>query len=153
VPRNEILAVEQGKNIEEIKATLIETKLSRIIVYDKDIDNIIGYIHHLDLFKNPKTIKEVLHPIIAVPETMSATELMNQFSKTSAKNEVAQGKADNKVNKIVSDAVETITTLKEENKLLKQELNDVKSKLADMVNVDSAPGFNLRPISDSEKNR
>ena len=81
VPRNEILAVEQGKNIEEIKATLIETKLSRIIVYDKDIDNIIGYIHHLDLFKNPKTIKEVLHPIIAVPETMSATELMNQFSK------------------------------------------------------------------------
>jgi hypothetical protein len=78
---------------------------------------------------------------------------MNQFSKTSAKNEVAQGKADNKVNEIVSDAVETITTLKEENKLLKQELNDVKSKLADMVNVDSAPGFNLRPISNSEKNR
>ena len=79
--------------------------------------------------------------------------LMNQFSKTSAKNEVAQGKADNKVSEIVSTAVETITTLKEENKLLKQELNDVKSKLADMVNVDSAPGFNLRPISNSEKNR
>ena len=79
--------------------------------------------------------------------------LMNQFSKTSAKNEVAQSKADNKVNEIVSAAVETITTLKEENKLLKQELNDVKSKLADMVNVDSAPGFNLRPISNSEKNR
>ena len=78
---------------------------------------------------------------------------MNQFSKTSAKNEVAQSKADNKVNEIVSAAVETITTLKEENKLLKQELNDVKSKLADMVNVDSAPGFNLRPISNSEKNR
>ena len=81
VPRNEILAVEQGKSISEIKATLIETKLSRIIVYEKDIDNIVGYIHHLDLFKNPATIKEILHPIMAVPETMSATELMNRFTK------------------------------------------------------------------------
>ena len=79
--------------------------------------------------------------------------LMNQFSKTSAKNEVAQGKADDKASEIVSKAVETITTLKEENKQLKQELNELKKKLDDINNVDSASGFNLRPISNSEKNR
>lgn len=81
VPRNEIFAVEQGKSMSEIKAALIDTKISRIVVFEKDIDNIIGYIHHLDLFKNPKTIQEILHPIMAVPESMSATELMNRFSK------------------------------------------------------------------------
>lgn len=79
--------------------------------------------------------------------------LMTQFSKTSAKNEVAQGKADDKSKEIVTEAVATITTLKEENKALKQELNEIKAKLEDISNVDSANKFNLRPISDSKKNR
>ena len=81
VPRNEIIAVEQHKNIEEVKNILIDTKLSRIVVFEKDIDNIVGYIHHLDLFKNPTALSEILHPIMAVPASMSATELMNRFSK------------------------------------------------------------------------
>jgi uncharacterized protein YlxW (UPF0749 family) len=79
--------------------------------------------------------------------------MMNQFSKTSAKNEVAQSKADDKTSEIVSKAVETITTLKEENNQLKKELNEIKKKLDDISNVDSNSRFNLRPISDSQKDR
>lgn len=77
-------------------------------------------------------------------------KLMNQFSQTSAKNEVAQGKADDKSKEIVTQAVETITTLKEENKALKQELNEIKQKLDDISN-DTSNKFQLRPISDSKK--
>jgi CBS domain containing-hemolysin-like protein len=81
LPRKEIIAVEKGTSIASIKEKFIETKLSRIIVFENNIDNIIGYIHHLDLFKNPSTTLEILHPIAAVPETMSATDLMNKFTK------------------------------------------------------------------------
>jgi CBS domain containing-hemolysin-like protein len=81
LPRKEIIGVEKNTSIASIKEKFIETKLSRIIVFENNIDNIIGYIHHLDLFKNPATTLEILHPIPAVPETMSATDLMNKFTK------------------------------------------------------------------------
>jgi CBS domain containing-hemolysin-like protein len=41
----------------------------------------VGYIHQLDLFDKPSNVKDMLHPIIAVPESMSATDLINKFSK------------------------------------------------------------------------
>jgi CBS domain containing-hemolysin-like protein len=81
IPRKEIVAVDSKTSVENIKKKFIETKLSKIVVFDENIDNIIGYIHHLDLFKNPTTLNEIIHPIPTVPESMSATDLMNKFSK------------------------------------------------------------------------
>ncbi len=81
VPRNEIEAVEVTDSVEDIREKFIETKLSKIIVYEDSIDNIVGYIHHLDLNRRPKAIKEVLHTITPVPEAMSAVDLMNRFTK------------------------------------------------------------------------
>jgi putative hemolysin len=81
IPRKEVVGIDAITNIGEVRAKFIETKLSKMVVYESNIDNIIGYVHHLDLFKNPSTIKEILHPIPTVPETMSATDLMNKFSK------------------------------------------------------------------------
>ena len=81
IPRKEIEGVESTVEIEKVKAKFIETKLSKLLVYENNIDTILGYIHHLDMFKNPSSIKEILHPIPTVPETMSATDLMNKFSK------------------------------------------------------------------------
>ena len=81
VPRKEIIGVNENSSIEEIKKLFIVTRLSKLVIYDKNIDNITGYIHQLDLFKSPTTIKEILLPIPTVPETMSATDLMTKFSK------------------------------------------------------------------------
>ena len=80
VPRKEIEAVEAGTPIEAVKEKLIATKLSKLVVYDQNIDNITGYIHQLDLFKNPSKIQEILLPIPAVPESMSASDLINKFT-------------------------------------------------------------------------
>jgi CBS domain containing-hemolysin-like protein len=81
VPRNEIEAIEVVASVADARAKFIETKLSKIIVYDDSIDNIIGYIHHLDLNRRPHSIREILHTITPVPEAMSAVDLMNRFTK------------------------------------------------------------------------
>jgi len=81
VPRNEVEAIDITTTVEGARTKFIETKLSKIIVYDDSIDNIVGYIHHLDLNRRPKAIKDILHTITPVPEAMSAVDLMNRFTK------------------------------------------------------------------------
>ncbi|MFY7651651.1 MAG: hemolysin family protein [Chitinophagaceae bacterium] len=81
VPRTEIEGIDINASVEEARQMFITTQLSKLIVYDNSIDNIQGYIHQLDLFKRPDTIQEILHTIPAVPESMSATDLINKFTK------------------------------------------------------------------------
>ncbi|MBN8669637.1 MAG: hemolysin family protein [Flavipsychrobacter sp.] len=81
VPRNEVEAIEVNTPIADVRKKFIDTKLSKIIIYENAIDNIVGYVHHLDLNRKPAKIKDILHSISAVPETMSAVDLMNRFTK------------------------------------------------------------------------
>jgi putative hemolysin len=81
IPRREIEGINSNLSITEVKAKFIETQLSKLVVYNENIDNITGYVHQLDLFKHPATLKEILLPIPTVPESMSATDLMSKFSK------------------------------------------------------------------------
>ncbi len=81
VPRKEVEAVDVSTPITLVRQKFIDTKLSKIIVYEGTIDNIIGYIHHLDLNRRPSSIRDILHSISAVPEAMSAIEVMNQFTR------------------------------------------------------------------------
>lgn len=81
VPRTEIEAIDASTSVIEATQKFIETKLSKIVVYDENIDNIQGYIHQLDLFKRPTDLRSILLPIPVVPESMSATDLINRFTK------------------------------------------------------------------------
>jgi CBS domain containing-hemolysin-like protein len=81
IPRKEIVAVNINATPAEIKALFIETKLSKLVVFEDNIDNVQGYIHQLDMFKNPETLRSVLLPIPAIPESMSATDLISKFTK------------------------------------------------------------------------
>jgi CBS domain containing-hemolysin-like protein len=81
VPRKEVVGVEVNCTVEEARQKFIETKLSKLVVYEKTIDNIVGYIHQLDLFKHPESLQAILLPIPAVPESMSATDLIGKFTK------------------------------------------------------------------------
>jgi putative hemolysin len=81
VPRTEIIGVDLLTPIPELKALFVETKLSKLIVYNDTLDNIVGYVHQLDLFKKPTEIKAILHPILLVTESMNAADLINLFSK------------------------------------------------------------------------
>jgi CBS domain containing-hemolysin-like protein len=79
VPRTEIQAIELDEGIEELRKKLIETKLSRIVVYNETIDKILGYVHHFDLLKNPATLKPIIRPMQVIPESMTARDLLLQF--------------------------------------------------------------------------
>lgn len=81
VPRTEIEACELQTPIETLQQQFIQTQLSKLVIYDDNIDNIVGYVHQLDLFNRPANIQSVLHPMMVVPETMSAPDLMNKFTK------------------------------------------------------------------------
>ena len=81
VPRKEIVGVSHESSVAELKDIFIESRLSKLVIYEKNIDNITGYVHQLDLFKSPATLQEIMLPIPTVPETMSATDLMAKFSK------------------------------------------------------------------------
>lgn len=81
IPRKEIESIEINSSIPEVKRKFVNTQLSKLVVYDVSIDNIVGYIHQLDLFKQPSSIKEILLPIPTVPESMSVTDMLNKFSK------------------------------------------------------------------------
>lgn len=81
VPRTEIESIDIDASVAELKQKFVDTKLSKIIVYDGNIDNIQGYIHQIGLFQKPADIKSILLPIFAVPESMNATDLINKFSK------------------------------------------------------------------------
>ena len=81
VPRKEVIGLDVSSSIMDVRQKFIETKLSKLIVYEKTIDNIVGYIHQLDLFKHPENLQSILLPIPAVPESMSATDLISKFTK------------------------------------------------------------------------
>lgn len=79
-PRTEIYAVEINYTVSELEKMFIESGFSKILVYQESLDDIVGYVHSFDLFKQPKTIKNVLIPIEFVPETMYIKDIMNLLS-------------------------------------------------------------------------
>lgn len=81
VPRKEIEAISIHESIAALKERFIATNLSKLVVFEKNIDNIVGYVHQISLFKNPNSIQQIMLPIVAVPETMTATDLMNMLIK------------------------------------------------------------------------
>ncbi|MBK6265548.1 HlyC/CorC family transporter [Marivirga sp. S37H4] len=79
IPRTEVVAVDVEDEMNELREAFTDSGHSKVLIYKESIDDIIGYCHSLALFKKPNKIQEILTPIIIVPETMPANELMIQF--------------------------------------------------------------------------
>ena len=79
IPRTEISAMDILAPIKDVKDKFITTKLSKILIYKRNIDKVIGYVHSSDLFRNPKNVRSILLPIPFVPESMSVMQLLTQF--------------------------------------------------------------------------
>ncbi|MDB9874134.1 hemolysin family protein [Flavobacteriaceae bacterium] len=81
VPRTELTAIEIHDSINHLNELFTQTGHSKILVYKTTIDDILGYVHSFDLFKDPKNIKSMLRPVEYVPETMFAKDVLNVLIK------------------------------------------------------------------------
>lgn len=79
VPRTEVVAVDLTISLEELKNRFVESGISKIIVFDGNIDNVVGYIHSSEMFRNPKDWRDHVKEVPIVPETMAAHKLMKLF--------------------------------------------------------------------------
>ena len=79
IPRTEIVALELNTDINILSETFIETGLSKILIYKDSVDEIIGFVHHFEMFKSPKYIKNIMLPVGYIPPTMLAKETLNNF--------------------------------------------------------------------------
>ena len=81
VPRTEIIAIDIEAGIHELEKLFTEKGHSKIMVYEGDIDNLIGYLHAFDMFSRPANLKSIVRKIDFYPETMAARDLLNEFIK------------------------------------------------------------------------
>ncbi len=81
VPRAEVIAVEETTSLEEITALFISTGLSKLPVYKKNIDHILGYVHAFEMMKKPKGVKNILMPVAYVPETMLVNDVLKLLTR------------------------------------------------------------------------
>nr|WP_315162223.1 hemolysin family protein [uncultured Flavobacterium sp.] len=80
-PRTEIAAIDIFDSVVDLKELFISTGYSKIVVYQNSLDDIIGYVHSFDLFKKPKSIKQVMISVEFVPETIYIKDAMNLLTK------------------------------------------------------------------------
>ncbi|MGR7813177.1 hemolysin family protein [Lacinutrix undariae] len=81
VPRTEITAVDVSDSVKHISGLFIASGLSKILIYKDSIDDVVGYVHSFELFKKPKTIKEITMPVEFVPETMLVKDVLSILTK------------------------------------------------------------------------
>jgi len=81
IPRTEIVAVDINTTPKDLVKLFSETGYSKILVYKENIDDIIGYVHAFELFKKPESLKEILIPVVFVPETMLVKDSLNILIK------------------------------------------------------------------------
>ena len=82
VPRVDVEAVDiDDTTIEQLTARFVDSKYSRIFVWRKSIDNIIGYINSKSLFTRPAGISDVMMQVNFVPETMPLQLVLQNFIK------------------------------------------------------------------------
>lgn len=81
IPRTEIVSIDISATRSEFIDLFKKTRLSRILVTDGEIDDIIGYVHHLQFLDNPRSIKEILYELPFVPEAMNVQDLLIRFMR------------------------------------------------------------------------
>ena len=79
VPRTEIEAVEIETPISTLRERFIETRFSKILVFQGTVDHLVGYFELKDLFRDPQDIRSVIRKIAVVPESMPANKLLSLF--------------------------------------------------------------------------
>ncbi|HJM84581.1 MAG TPA: hemolysin family protein [Candidatus Marinimicrobia bacterium] len=78
-PRTDISAISSTESLEKVLHTFIDSGHSKLPVFEKDLDNIIGVVYLYDLFHSPENIQEVIKPVLFIPYTKPIIDLLGEF--------------------------------------------------------------------------
>ncbi|MBK7856261.1 MAG: HlyC/CorC family transporter [Bacteroidetes bacterium] len=81
IPRTEIISISETESIPVLKKKFTDTGVSKIMVYRQSPDNIIGFVHSSEIFKNPESIQSMVLPVSLFPETLPAKDLLSHFTE------------------------------------------------------------------------
>ncbi len=86
-PRPDVVAIRSSATLEELRALVVDTKFSRLPVYDKSLDDIVGIVVARDMLEVPdrdaarRTVRELMRPALFVPETKPGSELLKEMQR------------------------------------------------------------------------
>jgi len=86
-PRPDIVAIPASAPIEQMRRLLVETKLSRVVVYQDTLDDVVGIAQARDLLQIPdseakrRSVREIARPAMFVPETKLGSELLREMQR------------------------------------------------------------------------
>jgi len=86
-PRPNIVAIPAESTLEQLRQLVITEQYSRIPAYEQNIDQIVGFVHVRDMFeleeeeRENRTVRELVRPILFVPETKPVNDLMRQMQQ------------------------------------------------------------------------
>jgi CBS domain containing-hemolysin-like protein len=156
IPRTEIVAIEMNESIEKLKELFIEEKLSKVLIYRDQIDNIIGYVHSFAMFKKPESITQIMLPISFVPEAIPGKELLELFTKQSGNIAVVVDEYGGTAGLItIEDVVEEIFgEIKDEHDVedwLEEKISDNEYRFSGRVDIDYVnETYNLELLESDE---
>jgi CBS domain containing-hemolysin-like protein len=78
-PRLDIIHIDVAASVEELRSLFVESGLSRILVTDGELDQVLGYVHVQQLFNSPGTVRSMVMPVDFVPETIAVDELLQKL--------------------------------------------------------------------------
>jgi len=141
IPRTEIIAVDENESIKNLKELFVETGLSKIMVFSNSLDDIVGYVHAFELFKNPISIRSILLPVENVPETMMIHNILNNLiikrkSVAVVLDEYGGTSGLITVEDIIEELFGEIEDEHDTIKLLEEKINEREFKLSTRLEVD-----------------
>lgn len=86
-PRPDVVAISAKATLEELRERVVETKFSRLPVYEKSLDDIVGIAIARDMLEIPeseavrRTVREIMRPALFVPETKFGSELLKEMQR------------------------------------------------------------------------
>jgi CBS domain containing-hemolysin-like protein len=89
-PRPNIVAIDAGRSLEELRQLVIHEQYSRIPCFEGSIDQVIGFVHVRDMFeldpdqRKNKTVRDLIRPIRLIPETKLVSELLREMQRDGA---------------------------------------------------------------------
>ena len=156
IPRTEIISVDINEELDAVKNLFIAKGLSKIIIYRDSIDNIIGYVHSSDMFKSPKSIKQILLPIHFVPSVITGKELLEKFTEQAGNIAIVSDEYGGTAGMVtLEDVIEEIFGEIEDehdrDDLLEEKLSDTHFRFSARVEIDYINEQYQLNIPDSEE--